>query len=191
MTREEWLRAAAVLIEQDVLAPAGGVLTREIAVSVGFPSTRATANKNRRIGECWKAAGDAPNHVFIHPELDPGQVLGVLVHELIHAVDNCQSGHKGRFRTIALAAGLEGKMTATYVKGGSDLDHKLDAIVRKLGPFPHKALKVVKRPKQTTRMVKLECFTCGCIVRTSQKWIDEYPRAWECPCGQGELEDRE
>lgn len=50
------------------------------------------------------------------------------------------AGHKGPFRLIAKALGLEGKMTATYVTPGTPLHNDLTAISLQLGPYPHGAL---------------------------------------------------
>ena len=44
-------------------------------------------------------------------------------------------------------------------------------------------------PSQTTRMLKLQCETCGCIVRTTRKWLYLYENVdWQCPCEGGVLE---
>ena len=179
-TREAWLMEATEQIGE-VLAEIAGpeVETPRVRVSVGFPGGRSTANV---IGQCWHkdAAADGHAHIFIHPALDDApRVLDVLAHELVHAFDENQSGHKGRFAQWAKALGLTGRMTATVAS--DDLADSLRALVRdRLGAYPHGALgggRIVSgkpgepgdpkgpegpgggpsHPKQGTRMLKAEC----------------------------------
>ncbi len=194
-TREQWLELAVLKLrplfdEIDVTLPA-------VRVSVGWPSRGGGGTKKKVIGQCWKAsvASDNVSQLFISPVLGSDgrdavemiKMLGVLVHELIHAADDCESGHKGAFAKMAKAIGLTGKMTATTV--GEELAGRLGYILAELGPYPHAALNPFQmeqqRPKQTTRMLKLECPQDGYIVRTTKKWIEMgLPK---CPCGH-ELE---
>jgi hypothetical protein len=182
-TREEWLAVAGQKIMDDLLAPHGALLGKPVkwSVSCGWPSSRALSNARRRLGECWdlKACVDgATNHIFISPVLSEpvdgsgGGVLPTLVHELIHVLAY-EDGHKKRFKQIALAVGLEGKMTATVA--GKELCEKLAAIANQLGPYPHSALTALVRKKpQSTRMIKCEAVKCcGFVVRTTRKWLDE------------------
>ena len=51
------------------------------------------------------------NYIFISPSLDdPVEVLDTLVHELAHAVDDCEHKHGKEFAEIAKLVGLEGDM---------------------------------------------------------------------------------
>jgi hypothetical protein len=75
----------------------------EVMVSCGFPST---GKRSRHVGQCWsRSASDrAVNQIFISPVLhEPVAVLDTLVHELVHAMDDCHSGHGKNFRRIAMA----------------------------------------------------------------------------------------
>jgi hypothetical protein len=177
LTREEWLQAGINGLKM-MFAEIGETIP-EVYVSVGYP--KGARGKGKAIGQCHPAilSGDDKAHVFIHPCLtDSVQVLAVLAHEMIHALDNCESGHKGRFAKVAKAFGLEGKMTETTA--GADLVERLNALIVMLGEYPHALLKESGK-KQSTRMVKCECPECGYIARTSQKWIDEQG-APLCPC---------
>lgn len=179
--RETWLIKAV-----DALRPLFAEVGEEIPtvrISVGFPGG---GSAKKRIGECWApaAASDEVSQLFVSPILDDAaRVLDVLSHELIHAIDRCESGHKGRFTKIAKGIGLTGKMTATVAS--PELKEKLDAIVEELGEYPHAAISLggaTSGPKkQTTRMVKIEADCCGYTVRTTQKWIDQGMPS--CPCG--------
>src|SRR3954454_15256776 len=84
-TRESWLRAATTDLRPYFTAQ-GYPLPDKIRFAIGFPSTR---RKGNRVGECWHASTSAYEHfeIFIRADLDePEKVLGVLVHELVHAV---------------------------------------------------------------------------------------------------------
>lgn len=196
-TREEWLlRAAAefAAIFGDV-----GESVPQIRVSVGWPGS----GRRAVIGECWSgsAATDGVAQIFISPTLDDAvRVLDVLLHEMIHAIDENKSGHRGRFAKIAKAVGLEGPMTAT--KAGEALQARLEGVHARLGTYPHAALNrgLVLDPttpggdvpegaprtsgpkKQTTRMLKVSCAEgSGYVVRMTRKWLDEFG-APICPC---------
>ena len=183
-TREAWLVAAV-----EALAPLFAEVGESIPalrVSVGWPGGRG--KKNTTIGQCWSkaAAKDGVANVFISPVLDDAsRVLDVLAHELIHAIDDCESGHKGRFARIAKGIGLEGPMTATHA--GEALKVRLDGIVSDLGDYPHAAMVNVNggkagEPKQSTRMLKVECGSGnGYKVRMTLQWITEYGTP-SCPC---------
>lgn len=180
MNREQWLTEGVQELAGRVFAPAGHVVP-EVRVSVGWPGGKSVT---KVIGQCWatRTASDQVSNVFISPLLaDPVKVLATLTHELVHAVDDCESGHRGRFIKIAKGVGLEGKWTAT--SAGPVLQAALEAISSDLGAYPHAVVTPgIKLAKpQTTRMLKLEAACCGYIVRTTQKWVDEGLPS--CPCG--------
>lgn len=196
-TREEWLTAAIAHLA-DMFAEIGETVPA-VRVSVGWPGGRG--NKNSTIGQCWsaEASKDKKAQLFISPVLDDAErVLDVLAHELIHAIDNLESGHRGRFAKIAKAIGLEGPMTATHA--GDVLKIKLAAISLVLGDYPHAAISLIGNvplvpgqpvpvpprtsgPKtQTTRMLKVECAEgSGYKVRMTRTWLEELG-APICPC---------
>ena len=194
-TREAWLTEA---VEQlgHLFGEATGQALPAVQVSVGWPGGRGA--QGNVIGQCWhkSAARDGKAHIFVSPVLDDApRVLDVLAHELVHALDGNESGHKGRFRQWALAIGLAGKMTATVA--GEDLAADLKRLVSwRLGAYPHGALGAGgtvsgkpgepgtpagpgegggrSHPPQTTRMLKA---TCACdedpyIVRITKKQAD-------------------
>lgn len=171
MTREEWLNAGLNALRPWFEEKAKVRIPEDTRVSVGFPGG---GSARKRIGECWPRARskDKVNEIFINPTLsDPVQMLDVLAHEAIHAVDDCVSGHKKPFRTIAKAIGLEGKMTSTHA--GEELKAELERIIKALPTLTHGALDLSGRKKQPTRLVKLECDCCGMILRTTAKWIEQ------------------
>jgi hypothetical protein len=164
MTREQWLQLALKKLAPLFREAGHDISDLNIQVSVGFPSRRALGAKRRTIGQCWppEAAADGSAQIFISPVLDePVKVLGVLVHEIVHAVVGCEHKHKAPFAKVAKQMGLTGKMTAT--EESPELVEKLKAILAKMDSYPHGALLVaaVTKDKQTTRLLKVVC-PSGC-----------------------------
>jgi len=183
MNREEWLEQAAnrlhlFLDEIDIDMPS------RFRLSCGWPCKHALAKK-RRIGECHakESSLDKVNEIFISPWLDdPIEVLTTALHELIHAADNCQSGHKGFFRRTWKALGFTGKTTECLA--GPELTERLNGVLAEIGPYPQHKLDPAtfgKEKKDGTRMLKVECPECGYTVRTTAKWIEVGLPV--CPCG--------
>jgi len=164
--REQWL-AQAVDLVRPWFTEAGYDLPSRIHVSTGFPSKKALAAKGRRIGECWNpnVSSDGAPHVFISPVLADGvRVLGVLIHELIHAAIGTEHGHKGPFKSAMKPLGLTGKATAT--EESPELVERLNALLNgELGAYPHPSFNAVAlqkeldSKKQTTRLLKAVCAT--------------------------------
>lgn len=181
-TREAWLLDAANALRP--LFEAVGEEVPALRVSVGWPGGRG--KKGNVIGQCWSTAAstDEVAALFISPVLvDPVTILATLAHEIVHAIDDCQSGHRGRFAKIAKGIGLEGPMTATTA--GEALTATLTEIAEGLGEFPHAAMTgggTGSGPKkQGTRMLKVECPADGYTLRTTAKWIEVGLPT--CPCG--------
>lgn len=183
-TREAWL-----LLAIDHLRPTFSAIARQLPigtrVSVGHP-----LGSRRAIGQCFpsRAAVDGRHQVFISPRLDdPIEVLAVLIHELVHVVDDCRSGHRGQFSSIAKALGLVGPMTST--SASPQLEARLQRLAVRLGTYPHAALGIASgaKSKQTTRMVKVVCPDCGYLARTTRYWIDLKGAPW-CPEGRQMVE---
>lgn len=186
-TREAWLNRAAHYIHnqfriefEEIFGEQGEAHLSALLVSTGFPSRGGLSTV---IGECWKAEASegGAHHIFINPRLhDIVQVVATLAHEMIHAADNGEHKHRGKFVKCARAIGLEGKATATVA--GEAFAEFARGLESQIGPYPHQLLKPLKvAKKQTTRMLKLEADCCGYMVRTTQKWIDEGLPS--CPCG--------
>jgi len=120
---------------------AGAPLPDAFHVSVGF-GKGSYAESSIIIGQCWArvcSPDDGLNHIFIGPMVDdPARVLDILIHELIHAWDDCQNGHSGPFKDVALELGLTGHMTATVAS--TELAAKLATMAGKLGAYPHRKL---------------------------------------------------
>jgi hypothetical protein len=190
LNREGWL-AKAIELLRPVFDAAAYPLPEKVHVSVGFPSNRALSAKNQVVGQCWsKVSPDGMPHVFISPVLtDPGQVLGTLVHELVHAYGI--HGHKKDFAEAGIAMGLTGK--PTHMHAGPQLLERLNALVESdLGPYPHPSFDIVamekERKKQTTRLLKAECSEAPegeddtrYVLRVTKIHLDKHGAPY-CPC---------
>lgn len=180
-TREEWLNAAVNEL-RDWFKDVG--VTVPVKVRVACAWTKRP--QKGAIAWCWptKSSADGYNEIQVTPEIaDPLPILGSLIHELIHAADDCESKHGAHFKQAARAIGLTGKMTATIASPG--LEGRLTGLAARLGPYPHGTLNpstpIDGKPKQTTRMLKIICPMDGYTLRTTQKWVDVgLPY---CPCG--------
>jgi hypothetical protein len=201
ITREEWLHLAIEALRPE-FEKVEFPLPEKIHVSVGFGYGSKREN-GKILGQCWarRVSEDDVNHIFISPELkEEARVLDVLIHELVHAADDCKSGHKGAFAKAAKALGLTGKMTATVAT--PELTEKLAELAKKIGPYDHATLYPMGKPiqpkeepkpedpeetpeepptssgpkKQGTRMIKVACNSkCECggyVVRTTAKWLE-------------------
>jgi hypothetical protein len=181
-TREAWLISCVDLLRPD-FERVGTSVPDKIRASCGWPSKSGLAAKKRRIGEAWsaKCSGDETFEVFVSPVLKDAQlVLATLVHEIVHCAVGVENGHKGAFKKIAIAIGLEGKMTDTTA--GPELLKRIEEIVTEVGPYPHAELKSSNAPKkQGTRMLLVKCPACEYQVRTTKKWLEVGVPT--CPCG--------
>jgi hypothetical protein len=176
--REAWLHDVARNLD-GWFRDAGFPLPVDLRITCGFPSSRALNGiRNQTIGQCWHgvSSADGSVEIMVSPVLaEPMRVADILAHELIHAACGPGVGHKGPFRKLALAIGLEGKMTATI--GGEAFKQLLRPILDAVGPYPHAELNARKRAegpgKQGTRLLKAVCGHCGYTVRITRKWVDE------------------
>jgi hypothetical protein len=177
--REEWLLNAVAELRplfEKVEMP----IPEKIRCAVSLTSA---GTKGARKGECWPASASADSHyeIFISPDLiEPAEVLGVLVHALVHACLPDDAGHGIKFKEAATRVGLEGKMR--HAMPGPILRETLERVAEAVGPLPHAKLdfsaRILDRPppadrpkKQSTRMLRAECPSCGYTVRLASKWL--------------------
>lgn len=183
-TREQWLLAGV-----EALRPvfAGhGITVPPVRVSTGWPGGKGT--KRTTIGQCWPTVtvSDSIPAIFISPVLtDPVAILATLTHELCHAADDCHSGHRKGFITLAKAVGLVKPWTST--SPDPVLLGTLKVIAKKLGSYDHGSITNVGRIVQTTRMLRVSCPGCGCVARMTRKWLDESGTP-TCGCGTEMIE---
>jgi hypothetical protein len=181
--REAWLLAAVELLKP-IFAAKRHIVPDNVQVSCGFASTGI---RSHHIGQCWSrgSSTNERNQIFISPALgDPVQVLDTLVHELVHAVDNCEHKHGKEFKKIALSIGLEGPMRSAGA--GKALKDQLVKIGDALGPYPHGQLKVHHVRKISAPRPRARCKSCGFEVPMYKKFLTFGPPL--CPQHKTEME---
>lgn len=173
-TREQWLNAAVELLRPIFKARGKIDLPKKIRISCGWTSA---GGRGKRIGECWSktASGDGTIEMFISPKLDDEmRVLGVTVHECVHAGVGLDKKHGPIFKAGATAMLLEGKMKAT-TEGDAFKKEIGRPVLKALGEYPHAELSggLSSGPgKQDTRLLKVYCPVCDYKARITKKWIE-------------------
>jgi hypothetical protein len=181
VTREEWLgqMADAIFADPELL---GGHEIPPIKLSVGFPPR---SRGGKVIGACMRRSVSEGryNEIFISPTIsDSILVAATLLHELIHALDDCESGHKGHFAKVAAKVGLNRPYTATTPN--DELAARLNDLIDLIGPIPHAQVNLKAVKKQGTRQKKVHCTNCGWQFHTSRKQIDAMTMNVCLSCGE-------
>ncbi|GCE18632.1 SprT-like domain-containing protein [Dictyobacter kobayashii] len=154
--REWWLYEAAKFLL--ALMEEAGEPTVPVRVSCGWPSRGGLGQGKHVIGQCFaqEVCADGVSQIFISPRIsDSIQVLGTLLHEIIHAAVGCQYGHKKQFSQPAKRLGLVGPPTATQV--GPQLREVLQTFVDQVGQYPHAPIVVQVKQKVGSRLRLYEC----------------------------------
>jgi len=154
MNREQWLTTLTDRLRPHFKA-CEHELPETLRVSVGF----ASKTPWKTLGQCWvrEAAPDQVSQIYISPKMvEPVQVGGVLMHELLHAALPSGAGHKAPFKRGMAKIGLTGKATSTEI---TEATHDmLSQMVAAIGDYPHvELIPLLVEKKQTTRMIKLIC----------------------------------
>ena len=171
MNREQWLTEAAKHVNTDIFIPLGKEAV-DFRVSVGFPPKGGKPNQRGKavIGVCFNPALSAGNitEIFISPLLETAfEAIDTLGHEMVHAIVGTECGHKGPFKRLALAIGLNnGKMTEA--SAGPELTERLNAILERMPPYPHSKLTPQSSTKQGTRLIKVVCTGCDNVARQAK-----------------------
>lgn len=137
--RNLWL-AQAVHVLRPLVARSGLPALERVTVEAGelVPSQDGVPPN----GRCWssRTGPEGVPHIVINRGLSGGvRVLSVLLHELLHAADDCRSGHQGAFVRAVIAVGLEFNPDNTGTEPGYRLRHQLESMARRLGPYPKAA----------------------------------------------------
>ena len=123
--------------------------------------------------------------IFISPGLDDAvRILDVLIHELVHAVDDCKSSHGAEFKKIALAVGLEGKMR--QASAGEKLKDRLAIIAGELAQYPHVKLTFNMKKRAYKPGPRAKCAICGYQISVPKKWLHYGPP--KCPLHEKAME---
>jgi hypothetical protein len=99
LTRQCWLELSATALRKRFIA-CGYEVPDNVRVSIGWP--KGSHGKGGAIGQCWfsECLSDQYNEIFVSPELggetSPVKIIGVLAHEMAHAVAGKEAGHVRR-----------------------------------------------------------------------------------------------
>jgi hypothetical protein len=175
------------------LCPAWRPLPDRLRIAIGFPSTGRRA---KATGECWDstASADGTFEILIRPDLAEADgalalpVAAALAAQLVQAAVGIPAGKGPLYRRVALGIGLTGPTRAT--EPGPAFVALVAPILEAAGSLPHARLETERKAmeaeqaaegapattaprKQVNRHVKCTCSTCGYVVRTARKWLDE------------------
>ena len=134
--------------------------------------TSANANLGHAVGICWHSITSEGNHRRIEIDRETSdtiKALEIVAHEVSHAVTSEGTGHKGAFLELVFGVfKLGGIPTATAPT--EEFKNLIWNWLEQNGTYPHIRF-VDRRPRQTTRMVKIACIDmdCGGATRASIK----------------------
>lgn len=189
-TSDEWLTEATDRVLRADILRRTRVHVPSVRVSVGF-GTRGLANGALAQTLPRAMSLDGVNEIYIRPTLhDPSEVLTVLIGELIRASYDGKAPNGKRVEYTLGNMRIAMSKTAGGVRlfPTVELETDLRALAESLGDYPRANgldITAATRAKQTTRMIRCECDTCGFLFRTAQSWIDRVPTL-RCPdslCG--------
>lgn len=173
-TREDWLTAAVSELKPFFLLN-GVSISDKIRVSCALPSNAKRTNF-KSVGECFPNTNSADAHfeIFISPVLaDPIKVFETLIAMLCHTANGALN-HGKPYQKIADAMLLlpNGTQSARYksVTHGDAFVQAYKQIIDSLGAYAHAELSASVGKKQSTRMLKCVCPSCGYTVRLTAKW---------------------
>ena len=182
INREQWLNRATTVFRCE-WKKLGVAVPTDVQVACGFPGG---GNVLRRIGECWprKRSKAGVNQVFINPTQSASRlVLGILGHELLHAVDDCKSGHGAVFNRNSKKVGYSGGKHS--LPSTIDAQRLVEVIIAKLGEYPHSALNAdKKKQKKSDGLQKYECEVCADVLYTTSKKAEMFGAPCCRECGQ-------
>ena len=188
-TREEYLQRAYSLLNEIAFKPNGQECPKVNISCSWVVGTRASNKKT--LGQCApRSHSDAGiNEIRIVPTVDDSfSAIDTLAHEMVHAVDDCQSGHGSAFRKICLAVGLDGNTQMRYADAGEKLGKTIKNIIATIGEYPHAKVDVSNVKKQNVRNLKVACNCCDFSFRTSKKNVNNMIHNHCLACDDGELE---
>ncbi len=188
-TREEWLRAAVPLINELIFGSKFEIVDYQICCGWCKSSKAMGETALPPQGEDVGLDDFYPPTIQIGIDIkEPGNIVAVLAHEMIHAFGNIK-GHGKAFRVYAGPAGFEAPFTKF-----NPSDYLLDLcedICIQLGEWPGQAVIQHKKPKEKKpHRGKMFCPSCGFECKTTAKMIDQFGLP-TCPCGTKMGEDLE
>jgi len=181
MNRQEWLQSATDMAKN--IMKTKGITIPE--VRVGFAPL-----KGKSAGICFikSASYDDINEIFIDTEKKESEIdiLGVLVHELIHASSNNEEKHGLLFKEKAVSLGLGGKMKSTVIT--DDFKDIFEIPLKEIGPFDYGMMRYKQQKFSFPREARKRLICDDCGYEASVKESDHERGILNCPCCNIEME---
>ncbi len=170
--RQRWLSLAVEELKVR-FHKCGYELPENLRVSLGWPKgAKGRKGETDTVGQCFFPHHSKDEHfeLFISPVVE-GEVklLGILAHELCHAL-NPTERHGKAFKRTAVAVGLTGPMRATE-ETEEFTAWVNNEVLPVIGLYPAAPIKREEKPTPT-RLLKCLCEGCGYPVRVTKKWLD-------------------
>ena len=172
-TREQWLKAFAAATVHKHTKLFEKLNMDDVRIGVGFPSGGARSKRVEGQAFIREASADATYEIIVNVRsANTREVATTVAHELCHVADyndGSKPNHGPSFARYALAIGLGRPMKSTPPT--DEFWAWADPILERMGDYPHASLAPNTTKKQTTRLIKAECNSCGFVFRTTVKWI--------------------
>ena len=171
MEKKNWFDQAVEEVSELFLMH--GYTVPAVKVTFGFTSKGL---RSSTIGECWatRVSDSKVNHIFISPTIiNSEEILSTLIHECIHAIDDCEHGHGKEFKSIALEIGFRGPMRST--PAGPELKDKISEIIKKIGTYDAPRITVSHKPRINKQPTRARCLECGYTVSVLSDFVHQGP----------------
>jgi hypothetical protein len=164
----QWLEIAKT--EMSAYIKSKGYKTPEVDLNYGFTSSGA---RSSAVGECWprSACSSGLNFILLRPtEPDPVKLLATLLHEYVHAIDDCKNRHNKEFKKIATSLGLTGPMRST--EANPELKVVLQSMLARIGKPPNRHITTSLKRRISVPTPKSKCPECEYTVSVPRKYVD-------------------
>ena len=156
--REQWLAAFATSARRNIASSiqGGGDEEAAIRLSCGFPPR--TGRKAAVAAVVPPTASeDFTAEIFVAPTVDSASEIAKAIIPLLRVAQS------GNWRSAA----------PSVAQPLADLPSWAEAIIERLGDYPHAKIEVAAAPKQTTRLIKVACLNDNYIARVSRTTLTE------------------
>lgn len=154
--REQWLSEAVVKIEERVFLEHDPTwrMPDRWAVTCGWAKGQSAGAVGVCVDPICSEAG--VTELFITPTLSSSMlVLQVLSHEMIHAIAGIEEKHGGKFAEMCDALGFVGNYKQAIPGKETECFRELETILETLGPYPHAAMILKKKPVKPSNWIRL------------------------------------
>lgn len=173
--REAWCIEIVKFLQEELAAMdtpilMKGEVPRTIKISI------APISKANTLGICHSSASSPDrnvNHIVISPLMaSPFELAHTVLHEMLHAYDDCHSRHRGRWKKWADRFGIEAKGHTCNLRCRVLLER---AIAHVGIPVEH-ATQVMIKNKKPPSIIKFMCPECGNFAYLSARVVvaDEF-----------------